>query len=348
MRAIAHLAYGGPESLVVTDLPTPVPAAGQVLVRVHAASINAADYRIMRADPFLVRLENGWTRPRKWPVLGSDFAGEVVEVGDGVDHISVGENVFGDAFPAGRGAFAEYVCVPASAVVTRPPEVSASEASGVPLAGITALQALRDAGLLQAGEHVLVHGAGGGVGGFVVQIAKARGARVTAVCSAGSAQLVRAFGADTVINYAEEDFAEREERYDVIVAVNGRRSMRTYRDALADGGRLVVVGGTSRQIFEGLLLAPLVFLFSGRSARTLSVDEDRRAEDLGELRSLLAAGQLRVVVDRTFPLTDAEEAMRYVERGHVRGKVVLRVMHGAMRPLGTARDARGGAACSAR
>ena len=323
MRAVLHHRYGGPEGLELGEIPRPDPGPGEVLVEVHAASINSADLRMMRADPWLVRLDNGLTRPRKWPVLGSDFAGRVVARGEGVESVALGAAVFGDATPDGRGSFADFVRVRASTVVPIPPGLRFVEAAAVPLAGVTALQAVRDLAQVGPGQSVLVYGAGGGVGGFVVQLAKARGADVTAVCSAASRAQVEGFGADLVLDYASEDFAARPERYDAILAVNGHRRLRVYRDALKPGGRLVVVGGSNRQIFAGLLLAPLVFLGRGKSARVLIVDEARLADDLDELAVLLERGALRVAIDRVVPLEQFADAIRQVEGGHVGGKLVL-------------------------
>lgn len=323
MRAIIHRRYGGPDVLELVERPIPEPRPTEVVVRVRAASINAADYRLMRADPFLVRLENGFFAPKKWPGLGSDFAGEVASVGADVTGFAVGDAVFGDAFLDGRGAFAEYVRVRASALAPKPANASFEEAATVPLAGATALQGLRDIARVRPGERVLIHGAGGGVGGFAVQIAGSMGAHVTAICGPGSTALARDLGADEVIDYTRDDFASRGAHWDVIVAVNGRRSLRTYRRCLTPKGRLAIIGGTNRQLFEGLLLAPFAFLVGSKRARVLQMDDSKLADDLAELRRLLETGRLRVVIDRTFPLHEAADAMRYVARGHVRGKVAL-------------------------
>lgn len=325
MKAITYERYGGPEVLRYADIPVPEPGAEQVLVRVEAASINAADYRLMRADPFLARFGSGLLRPRKWPVLGSDFAGVVEATGENVTELAVGDRVFGDSFSDGRGSFAEYVCVDQASATTVPDGMGTIEASAIPLAGITALQAIRDLARVESGEAVLVHGAGGGVGTTAVQIAKAYGAEVTAVCGPGSIAVVETAGADTIVDYTAHDIAESDDRYDVILSVNGYRRLGTHRRLLADGGRLVVIGGTTRTFVEALLLAKPAFAFSGKTAAVLSVDDDRRADDLRELRSLVDAALLRPFVDRTFPLERAADAIRHVESGHVPGKVVLTV-----------------------
>lgn len=323
MKAITHERYGGPEVLDYTDIPTPEPGPEQVLVRVVAASINAADYRLMRADPFLARFGSGLIRPTKWPVLGSDFAGVVEAVGEGVTELAVGDRVFGDSFADGRGSFAEHVCVDQSGAAPIPEGMSTVEAAAVPLAGITALQAVRDLGEVEAGRSVLIHGAGGGVGTMMVQIAKAYGARVTAVCGPGSVEVVRSAGADHIVDYTVDDISETADRFDVILTVNGYQPLAVFRRLLVAGGRLVTVGGSTRQFVNALLFAKLAFLFRNKSADILTIDDDKRADDLRELHGLLSRGQLRPYIDRTFPLDRAAEAIGYVEEGHIPGKVVL-------------------------
>lgn len=329
MKAVVYERYGGPEVLRYTEIEKPAPGEGEVLVRVRASSVNAADYRMMRADPFLVRLENGLLRPTKARVLGSDVAGVVEEVGSGVTQFKAGDRVFGNSFHSGLGAFAEYVCVSEGTLVSLPTGLSSEEAAVVPLAGITAVQGIRDLGDVQAGQSILVHGAGGGVGTFAVQIARARGAEVTAVCGAGSAELVASLGADRVLDYAKEDFAREGLSYDVILAVNGYRSLADYRRCLKSGGRYIMIGGANRQIFEALLLGRLRFLRSGKTVRVLTLDQARYGTDLLQLSDLLRDGALRPVIDRTFPLEETAEAIRYAEAGHVRGKVGITVPTGA-------------------
>jgi NADPH:quinone reductase-like Zn-dependent oxidoreductase len=325
MKAVVYERYGGPEVLRYTEIETPVPAEGEVLVRVKASSVNAADYRMMRADPFLVRLANGLSRPTKTRVLGSDVAGVVEQVGPGVTRFQAGDAVFGNSFHTGLGAFAEYVRVSENALASLPSGLSCDEAAAVPLAGITALQGIRDLGGAEPGQSVLVQGAGGGVGTFVVEIAKAMGADVTAVCGAGSAELVASLGADRVLDYTKDDFAREGRTYDVILGVNGYRSLADYRRCLGPGGRYVMIGGANRQIFEALLLGRLRFLGSGKTARVLTLDKARYATDLRELSELLTGGALRPVIDRMFTLEETPEAIRFAEKGHVRGKVVIRV-----------------------
>lgn len=325
MKAVTYQRYGGPEVLQYTDIATPAPGRDQVRVRVEASSINAADYRLMRADPFLARFGAGIIRPSKWPLLGSDFAGVVETVGPDATELAVGDRVFGDSFSDGRGAFAEYVCVKPSSTVPIPEGLTAVEAAAVPLAGITALQAIRDLGAVEPGQSVLVYGAGGGVGTMAVQLAKAYGAHVTAVCGPGSAAVVADAGADRVVDYTIADIASDEGLYDLVLGVNGYRRLSTYRRLLKSGGRYMTIGGTTRQLIHALLFAKLAFLFSGKTASVLTIDDDRRADDLTELVQHISAGRLRPYVDRTFPLAEVADAMRYVESGHVPGKVVLTI-----------------------
>ncbi|MDY7100223.1 MAG: NAD(P)-dependent alcohol dehydrogenase [Actinomycetota bacterium] len=323
MTAIVHRRYGGPEVLERVELPRPVPGPGQVLVRVEAASINSADVRLMAADPFLVRLQFGLRRPRHVRALGRDVAGVVEALGDGAARFAVGDRVFGELTGDSTGAFADDAVADEGVLAPIPDGVEPTVAAAVPLAGVTALQAVRDLGRVGPGSEVLVQGAGGGVGGFAVQIAKAYGATVTASASAASGPLVAGYGADRVVDYATTDVTDEGRTYDVVLGVNGHRSLRAYRRCLRPGGRYVMVGGENRQLFAGLLLGRLLVRGDGRSCRVLTIDESRRRDDLAELSDLLTGGALRPVIDRTFPLADAAEAITYVRGGHVRGKVVL-------------------------
>jgi NADPH:quinone reductase-like Zn-dependent oxidoreductase len=318
MRAFVYDRYGGPEELRLAELPRPLPGPGQVRVRVLMTSLNSADVRLLRADPFLARLDNGLLRPKKRRVLGADVCGVVEEVGPGVTRFRRGDEVFGETMA--MGAFAEELCLPEGELAARPPGVSVERCAAAPLAGVTALQAVRERARVKPGDSVLVMGAGGGVGTMLVQIAKAYGARVTALCGPRSLELVRSLGADVVLDRTQADPAGE---HDAVFGVNGHRPLGTYLRWLKPGGAYVMIGGTSRQLFGALLLGKLRFLGSGRRVEVLTLDERLRAKDLAELGALLASGRLRPVIDRILPLDELPAAIRLAEAGHLAGKVVL-------------------------
>ena len=319
MRALVLDRYGGPDALSLRDVERPEPGPRDVIVKVHAASINAMDLRIMRANPFLVRLQNGLFRPKR-AILGADFAGTVHAIGAEVRAFAVGDEVFGEStFEGGLGAFAEYVRVAEHALVKRDPSLSVEEAAALPLAGITALQALDRAALPRAAK-VLVQGAGGGVGTALVQIAKSRGAEVTCVCGPGNVELMQALGADRVVDYSREEL-EPGSRFDAIFGVNGYRSLSDYRALLAPNGVYVMVGGENRQLFEALVCGRFAL---GRRAKVLTLDDSTLRADLERLSSLVESGALRPIVGDVFGFERAREAFVRAEGSHVRGKLVLR------------------------
>ena len=323
MRAIVRDAYGAPDVLRLDDVPIPTPNEKEVLVKVRAASVNAGDWRLLRADPFLVRLMGeGLLRPRH-RVLGFDVAGEVEAVGPGVQHRHVGDAVFGDLSQHGFGGFAEYVCAPERAFASKPSRLSFEEAAAVPVAGVTALQGLRDEGQIQSGDAVLINGASGGVGTFAVQIARAFGATVTGVCRRGKRGLVHALGANRVIDYTRDDVTTREERYDLILDTAAHRSPRVYRRILAPDGVYVMVGGSMLRLFQTMLLRPWVARTSDRRLATLMATPS--PDDLRGLAELIEDGAVTPVLDRLFPLSEVPQAIRYVEEGRARGKVVVTV-----------------------
>jgi NADPH:quinone reductase-like Zn-dependent oxidoreductase len=322
MRAITFYEYGSPDVLKCEERPIPTPGPGQVQVRVRACALNAADWHLLRADPFLARLALGLFKPRH-NVLGCDLAGVVTAVGAGVTRFEAGDEVMGELGSSNWGAFAEYVCAPEGALTRKPANLGFDEAAAAPLAGVTALQGLRKVGGLRAGESVLVNGASGGVGTFAVQLAKALGAKVTAVCSARNHELARSLGADEVIDYAKEDFTRGSRRYDLILAANGYHPLRDYKRALAPGGRYVMTGGEGKQLAAAMLLGPVASLGSGKRLGYLLMKSN--LEDLEFLRDRLADGSVRSVIDRTHPLEELPQALKYLEEGHARGKVVIRV-----------------------
>lgn len=326
MRAIVYTRPGPPEVLELRDVPRPEPREREVLVRVVAAGVNALDFRRFEGQlepgraPLATRLLGGLARGK---VLGADVAGVVEAVGRAVERFRVGDEVFGVSAGMG-GAFAEYARAAQDGLALKPPLVPFEVAAAVPIAGLTALQGLRDKGRLQAGQRVLVHGASGGVGTFAVQLARALGAEVTAVTSARNAGQALALGASRALDYAREDFSRAAERYELIVAVNGDRSIFDYRRALDRGGRCVVIGGSLGQVSQAAFLGPLVSLFGGRKVGFMGIARTRSA-DLAFLAELLAAGRFAPTIDRRYPLSAAAEALRYLAQGHAAGKVVLTV-----------------------
>lgn len=324
MQALLRRCYGGPDVLAIERVPKPVAADGQVVVRVHAAAVNPLDWHYMRGKPFVMRLDSGLGSP-KTPAMGVDFAGTVEAVGAGVTHFKVGDRVFG----ARDGALAEYLAIrDTSTIVAMPDQVGFVEAAAVPVAGMTALQALRDKAAVKAGQHVLVNGASGGVGTYAVQIAKALGAEVTGVCSTRNVEMVRALGADHVVDYTRENFTEGAGRYDVIIDNVGTYGVRDYRRVMTRDGVLVVVGSVD----DGDYLGPLATMLSAVAAgmfgsqRVEPFLSSSNAADLAVLRDLMQRGQVRSAIDRTYPFAEAREAIAYLETGRARGKVVVELV----------------------
>jgi NADPH:quinone reductase-like Zn-dependent oxidoreductase len=324
MKAIVQDRYGPSSVLRLREIDPPEPGENEVLVRVRAAAVNAADWHVMRGDPYLARLTLGLTRP-KARVRGQDFAGQVEAVGPGVTELGPGDEVYGNLAWA-QGAFAEYARVPVGQVETSPAGLTYEEAAAIPLAGTTALQGLA-AGDVGEGRRLLVNGASGGVGLFAVQLGKSRGAEVTGVCSTRNAGLVREAGADHVVDYTTDDFAQ--DRYDLVFDLVGNRSLGDLRRATVPGGTVVLSGGGS---FEGgSLVGPMGLIVRARAAArfadqrlvVLSARPSRAV--LAELRALAEAGALRPVIERTYPLHEAPEAIRYVEAEHARAKVVITI-----------------------
>jgi NADPH:quinone reductase-like Zn-dependent oxidoreductase len=324
VRAIAYDQYGTPANLHPTDVPIPTPTDDEVLIKVHAVSLNAGDVYRLSGTPLMMRPMFGLRKP-SINILGMDIAGVVEKVGRNIIHFKPGDEVFVDTSECGSGGFAEYVCACTTAIAHKPADLSFEQASTLPTAGVTALQGLRDGGNLQAGEQVLIHGASGGVGTFAVQIAKAMGAEVTALCSTRHVDIVRSLGADHIIDYTQEDFATSGKKYDLIFAVNGDRSLADYRKALKPDGRYTVSGGSLRQIFAGMLLGPLMALGSQQSMGTLGSIK-LNSKDLNTLAQMVTSGAITPVIDRCFPLEDTSEAMQYYVDGKAHGKVVVKVI----------------------
>lgn len=323
MKAMVREQYGSPEVLRLQEVTKPSPARGEVLVKVHAASVNAGDWHLLRGSPFIIRLMGfGLLRP-KARILGADLAGRVEALGVGVDRLRVGDLVFGDISRSGFGAFAEYVCAREEELVSKPTSLPFDAAATVPTASMTALQALRDYGGLRAGQSVLINGASGGVGTFAVQIAKTRGARVTGVCSTKSVELVRSLGVDRVIDYTQEDFTRGDEQFDLIVDIAASRPVHACKGVLRPGGCYVVVGGAASSFFQALLLGPWLSRATGR--RFVGFELKPSAADLGVIRDLIVAGKIKPISTRRFPLHELPQAITYLEHGHPQGKIVIDV-----------------------
>jgi NADPH:quinone reductase-like Zn-dependent oxidoreductase len=327
MKAIRFYRYGPPEVLELADIDVPAVGDDEVLVRVRAASVNPLDWHFMRGAPYLVRAMAGLSRPRASATrLGADMAGSVEAVGRNVTGFRPGDEVFGGL--EDRGTLAEYLSIRHDGVVlTKPAGLSFEQAAAVPVAGFTALQALRDKGRIQAGQQVLINGAAGGVGTFAVQLAKAFGAVVTGVCSTGNAELVASLGADQVIDYTREDFTRTGRRYDLLVDIAGNRTLAQTRRVLAPRGVLVGVGGPNKGRWVGPLArsARMAVLSPAVSQRMVFFLAHQNKDDLAVLRGLLQSGKVTPVIDRTYPLSQAAEAIGYLEQGHARGKVVLTI-----------------------
>jgi NADPH:quinone reductase-like Zn-dependent oxidoreductase len=316
VKAVVHSKFGSPDVLRLQEVEKPVPKEHEILIKVRAASVNPYAWRHLRADPFFIRLMGAGLLKPKHKILGADVAGRVEAVGGGVEQFRPGDEVFGDG---GYGAFAEYVCVGENRVVPKPAGLTFEEAAAVPMAGLTALQGLRDKGRIRAGQKVLVNGASGGVGTFAVQIAKAFATEVTGVCSAAKMDLVRSIGADHVMDYAQEDVTRSGRRYDLILDVAAYRSTSRYATILSPGGIYVIAGGSMARIFQSMLKS----LTKAKTIQFLVAKVSQ--EDLRSLVTLLQAGKVKPVIDRCFPLEETAEALRYLEAGHARGKVVITV-----------------------
>jgi NADPH:quinone reductase-like Zn-dependent oxidoreductase len=324
MKAVVYTRFGSPDVLEIRDIKKPVPTDDQVLVKVRAASLNPLDWHFMEGTPYVARVMGVGLRKPKSPRLGVDLAGVVEAIGKNVTQFKPGDEVFGTGHGA---AFAEYVCANKTKLVLKPANVTFEQAAGVPIAALTALQGLRDKGKVQPGQKVLINGASGGVGTFAVQIAKSLGADVTGVCSTRNVDLVRSLGADRIIDYAKEDFTQGSERYDVILDNVGTQPISGFRRVLTPKGIYVLIGGggPSTQGLMGPLARPIKLLLMSPfiSQKMGMLFAEIRQDDLAKMSELMQAGTVTPVVDRTYPLTQIADAMRYLEQGHARGKVII-------------------------
>jgi NADPH:quinone reductase-like Zn-dependent oxidoreductase len=324
MKAIVYTEYGPPDVLQLKEVEKPTPKDDEVLVKVHAASVNHTDWYLVTGEPFVARLWSGLLEPKN-QIPGGDIAGRVEAVAVNVKQFQPGYDVYGDNAACGWGAFAEYVCVPENELVLKPASITFEEAAAVPQAAVSALQALRDEGQIQPGQKVLINGASGGVGTFAVQIAKSFGAEVTGVCSTSKLDMVHSIGADHVIDYTLEDFTKSGQRYDLILATGGYHPISDYKRALSPKGIYVMIGGSTAQKLQAFLLGPWISMTGSKKMGSLAGKPNQK--DLVFLNELLEAGKVVPVIDRRYPLSEVAEAFRYFGGGHALGKVVITVEH---------------------
>jgi NADPH:quinone reductase-like Zn-dependent oxidoreductase len=323
MKAIVFTKYGSPDFLELKEVEKPTPKDNEVLVKVHAASINSWDWELLRGTPFANRLIFGLLKP-KIKILGADMAGRVEAVGKNVKQFQPDDEVFGDISGCGWGGFAEHVCARENALALKPTSVTFEEAAAVPQAALLALQGLRYKGQIQPGQKVLINGAGGGAGTFAVQIAKSFGAEVTGVDSTKKLDMMRSIGADQVIDYTQEDFTKNEQRYDLILDVAAYHSIFDYKRALSPKGIYVMVGGSMAQVFQVMFLGPWISMTGSKKMGLLMHKPNK---GLAFMKELLEAGKILPVIDRRYPLSEVPEALRYYGEGHVNGKVVITLEH---------------------
>jgi len=321
MKAIVYRTYGNPDVLELREANKPVPKADEVLLKVHAASVNSWDWDLLRGQPFLARI--GAIRKPRYSILGADVAGVVEAVGANVRDYRPGDEVFGDLSGCSWGGFAEYACASERALSRKPAGLTFEEAAACPQAGVLALQAFGDLARIRPGQNILINGGGGGVGTFAIQMARSAGAEVTAVDRADKFDLMRSLGAGRVIDYMLQDFADSGESYDYMLDVSGTRSIGTIRRTLNERGTYVMIGGRMPRIFEAMLLGPLANRFGSKRIAVLLHKPNRADQDL--LAALCEAGNMRPVIDRQYPLSETAEAIRYVGEGHAKGKVIIRM-----------------------
>ena len=323
MKASVFTKYGSPDVLQLKEVTKPVPWDDEILIKVHAASINSWDWELLRGIPYVNRLMAGLVKPTRIKILGCDIAGRVEAVGKNVKQLRSGDEVFGDLSSCGWGGFAEYVCAGDNAVVLKPANMTFEQAAAVPQAGLLALQGLQK-GKIQPGQKVLINGAGGGAGTFAVQIAKNFGADVTGVDSTEKLEVMRSTGADHIIDYTQEDFTKNGQRYDLILDVSAHHSISDYRRALSRRGIYVMVGGSSALVNQLLFLGPWISMTTSKKMGLLL---HKANKGMAFMKELLEAGKVLPVIDRRYPLSEVAKALRYFEEGHAKGKVVITVEH---------------------
>ena len=320
MKTIEFTRYGSPDYLEFKEIEIPTPGAHEVLVRIHATSINSWDWELLHATPFANRIIFGLFRPKKLKTLGFDIAGRVEAIGSAVEKFQVGDEVYGDLSACGWGGFAEYVSAPENALSIKPKNLSFEQAAAVPQAGLLAWQGLVDLGHIEPGQKVLINGASGGSGTFAIQIARTFDVEITGVCSTGKMDFVRSLGVDHVIDYTREDFTRNGKQYDLIIDAHAMHSVSDYRRALTPNGRYIVHGGATSTILSVLYLGWILSLFDKRRLRLLLHKANKGLDALG---SLLESGKVVPVIDKCFPFSQTIEALKYYGNGNARGKVVI-------------------------
>ncbi len=323
MKAIVQTVYGSPDVLQLAEVQRPIVPANGVLIKVHATSVNAGDWHLMRGTPFLVRLIFGGLLKPKITTLGSDVAGIVEVVGPDVKQFQPGDAVFGDISDVGCGGFAEYVCAPESALAHKPTNLSFELAATVPVAALSALQALRDYGQIRSGQKVLINGASGGVGSFAVQIAKAYGAEVTAVSSTSKIDRLRSIGADHTIDYTQTDITQTGQQFDLILDAAAYRPVFDYLPSLTRNGTYVLIGGSTTRLFQTMFLGPWLTKTRSQNVKVLMVKPNQT--DLITLKEMLEMGKIKPMLDRTYPLSEVPKAIHQLEQRQVTGKIAILV-----------------------
>ena len=323
MKAIVRYEYGSPEVLKLEEVEKPTPRDDQVLIKIHAVSLNGSDREGLVGKPFYVRI-GGFRKPG-YPILGSDIAGRVEVVGKNITQFQVGDSVFGE-IPGYHGGLAEYACAPETTLMRKPSSLTFEQAAAIPQGGVLALQGIREKGQVRPGQQVLINGAGGSAGSFAVQLAKLYGAEVTGVDNTGKLDFLRSLGADQVIDYARQDFAKQRKQYDLILDLIAHRSAFAYARALKPKGTAYFVGGSVATLFQILLLGPWIRRTTDKNLRLLVVSQNNK--DLLAITQLCEEGKIVPVIDRRYPLQEAPEALRYVAEGHAKGKVVITLTEG--------------------
>jgi NADPH:quinone reductase-like Zn-dependent oxidoreductase len=321
LKAVVYTEYGSPDVLKFTDVEKPTPTDDEVLIKVHATSLNASDWEYLRGTPLYARF-NGLSKPSRH-ILGSDVAGRIEAVGSNITQFQVGDDVFGDVMYHGLGGFAEYVCAPEKVLARKPASMTFADVSTLPQAAVIAWQGICSKGNVQAGQKVLINGAGGSTGPFAIQLAKLRGADVTGVDTAAKFDLMRSLGADHVIDYTQEDFTRNGQGYDFILDVVAHRSFTDYKRALNPGGTYYMVGGSMKTLLQVVFLGQWRQVGEGKRVRLLAVEPN--TQDLATILELIEDGKLKLVIDKQFPLSEAAEALRYLGEGRSKGKVVITV-----------------------